>query len=391
MTVESRKHNAAVLVGNGLSIAFNPELKLDSITREMIARMQGATDNGDKVIHAMNEIARRSGPPEEVTDEDFEKLVGAFDSEARTLEELGKLAELVEAEDTALQSAIAEVSKFSDRVRDRGLSYVLEVVTDRSRADHILHKEVHDVLRAIIDSFDGVVTFGNLNYDTLLLSGLLAVDAPLSDLGRGVVPISIRVVDSDGETTSSIPYDAKYLRTSLDFPPGERYRVRLLQLHGSLTFWGQVEGDVHIKVPIQSLRDHNIWSGLREAEPRWRPSVVLANQREKARHVERYPYRLAYEGFAASLTEADHWLIIGYSFRDSCVNEVLRREFITRKDKPNVLVSTYGALPTDEEIATAIGWGAEDGDAKWLTVNRDGVRGLQNDFDWFLFAPRKSS
>lgn len=131
-----------------------------------------------------------------------------------------------------------------------------------------------------------------------------------------------------------------------------------------------------------------MWAGLREGEPKWRPSVVLANQRDKAHHVGRYPFKLAYETFQEGLSNSEHWLVIGYSFRDSCVNDILRNEFIRRKVKPRVLVSTFGDFPTMEEVELAFGWGAEDEDSgDWLTINRDGAKGLQETLDWAVFTP----
>jgi hypothetical protein len=379
--------NAAVLVGNGLSIAFNSELNLAAITKEMIARMESASEDGDKVVHAMNEIARRAVSEGEVTDEDFEKLVGAFDSQALTLEELGKLAELVENADADLHDAIREVSKFSARVRDRGISYVLEVVMERSRSDRSLHADLHESIRAIVDHFHGNVSFGNLNYDTLLLSTLLTIEAPLTDMAHGFSPVPMRVIDTaTGEVTAVATYVGHRLRTALDFPQGDRYRVRLVHLHGSLTFWGQVDGDIHVKVPIESLRSHGMWSGLRDGSPKWRPSVVLANQRDKAHHIGKYPFKVSYEAFAQSLAGSNHWLIIGYSFRDACVNDMLRNEFLKRRTKPSVLVSTFGDFPTRLDIEIAFGWGAEDAESRWLQINREGASGLQNTWEWAVFT-----
>ena len=234
MTVREPEVNVSVLVGNGLSIAFNPELTLAAITREMIIRMQASSDDGDKVIHAMNEIARRSAPLDEVTDEDFEKLVGAFDSQALTLEELGRLAELVATEDSALRFAIRDVSKFSERVRDMGISYVLEVITERSRADHARDSKLHATLGEIMDTFQGRVTFANLNYDTLLLSALGALDAPFADMGFGPSPVSLVVERPTNTSDREDPtrYTGYQLRKSLNFPVTPKHRVRLLQLHG---------------------------------------------------------------------------------------------------------------------------------------------------------------
>ncbi|MEZ2389068.1 hypothetical protein AB6813_05860 [bacterium RCC_150] len=117
-----------------------------------------------------------------------------------------------------------------------------------------------------------------------------------------------------------------------------------------------------------------MWAGLREGRPKWRPAVVLANQRDKTHHVGRYPFKLAYEVFQKGLRDSDHWIVIGYSFRDACVNDILRNEFIRREVKPKVLVSTFGHSPTMEEVERAFGWGAEDKDSSgWLNINREGA------------------
>ena len=385
MAVDSRsQQNLAVLVGNGLSIAFNPRLNLAEITQEMIAQIEAATDNGDKVVHAMKVIAERAVEDGAVTDDDFEKLVGAFDSQAFTLEELSTLAGLVAANDDSLKAAIDEVSSFSQRVRDMGVSYVLRVIMDRSRADWIEHLEMHSLVLAILDAFDGEIYFGNLNYDTLLLSALMALGASMADLGRGYPPLTIKVTDREDAEAPARTYSAWPLRREDDLPINRR--VKLLHLHGSLTYWHDSTDEQHIKLPIDVLRDHDLWSGLREGNPKWRPSVVLANQRDKARHVLKHPFKLAYEIFQKGLAKAEHWIIIGYSFRDACVNDILREEFMRASTKPRVLVCTYGDELTDSEVERAFGWGAAEGDSReWLLINRDGARGLKDSFEWALF------
>ncbi|WP_082924621.1 SIR2 family protein [Paenarthrobacter nicotinovorans] len=388
MSEGSSQRPLAVLVGNGLSIAFNSELNLASITKEMIARMQAATEDGDKVVHAMNEIARRAVSDGEVTDEDFEKLVGAFDSQVLTLDELRKLADLVASDDTELRQSIKDVANFSQSVRDNGISYVLEVIVERSYANWTRDGEMHDLIEAMVEDFGGSIHIGNLNYDTLLLSALKAVDAPMCDMGHGYERFYVVVKDDDDPDDEGVRYQVNRLRRGNDFPTGPAHRVKLLHLHGSLTYWRSMEReDLHFKAPIDMLRNHQLWAGLREGEPRYRPAVVLANQRDKAHHVGRYPFKLAYEVFADGLSQADHWLIIGYSFRDACVNDILREEFIRRKDKPTVLVSTFGDDLDAEEVERAFGWGAEDEDSSpWLTINRLGAAGLETSTDWTLFT-----
>lgn len=58
----------------------------------------------------------------------------------------------------------------------------------RSRGGWTLHDEMHLLAEAIINSFDGNVHIGNLNYDTLLLSAPKAV-RPVVTYGPRLQPI----------------------------------------------------------------------------------------------------------------------------------------------------------------------------------------------------------
>lgn len=87
-------------------------------------------------------------------------LVGAFDSQALTLDELSTLASLVATNDTKLIEAIQEVTTFSQRVRDMGVSYVLQVIMEHSRGDWVAHDEMHQLIKAIVDTFTGDIHFG---------------------------------------------------------------------------------------------------------------------------------------------------------------------------------------------------------------------------------------
>ena len=98
MTAE---RNVAVLVGNGLSIAFNPELNLQRITEEVLQRIE-KSEGGDVVV-AMKEIAERALPYGATSADDFEVLVGAFGAESRTLDVLDTLAELTKPSDKKLR------------------------------------------------------------------------------------------------------------------------------------------------------------------------------------------------------------------------------------------------------------------------------------------------
>lgn len=372
--------NVAVLVGNGLSIAFNPGLNLRAITAEMMERIQSATDDGDDVVAAMREIAQRALPHGVNSEDDFEMLVGAFGAETRTLTYLEQLASLTEPKKRKLRKAIKRVAAFAERVRDTGLSHVLEVIFERSHGYHEDSRNLHDFVEAVTTAFDGKVVFANLNYDTLLLAALLHVcQSDVADMGHGYRKTRIT-------TRAGSKAEVPALRmTSSDFPSGRR--VQLLHLHGSVTFWSNASKTIFAKLDRAFLESHDQWKSVREQKTNIRPVVVLANQKDKSAHVEEHPFKLAYEMFVTGLANSDHWLIVGYSFKDEPVNAKLREEFSEREDKPTVLVVTYGDLPTRKEVARAFGWAKEDGSSKgWLTINRAGANGIQNTEDWSSFA-----
>lgn len=380
----TENRNVTVLVGNGLSIAFNPALNLRAITGEMVSRMKNASDDGDDVVTAMKEIAERALPQGVTSEDDFEILVGAFGAENRTMRYLEQLASLTQPQDDELRAAIQRVADFAEQVRDTGLSHVLQVIFENSHAYADDAEHLHSFVSSLTTNFTGQVILANLNYDTLLLSALLSVckQSEVADLGHGYKTVS--VLDENGNAVGT----ARALRASKsDF--SWKHRIRLLHLHGSITFWVGRDRKVFAKLTRDDLESENQWEAVRERTTQLRPVVVLANQRDKSEHVQEFPFSLAYEMFVDSLAESDSWLIVGYSFRDEPVNSKLRAEFSERakEEKPRVLVVTYGEEPTLQEIERAFGWGKEDGSsANWLTVNRDGANGVEKTDDWSHFT-----
>jgi hypothetical protein len=91
--------------------------------------------------------------------------------------------------------------------------------------------------------------------------------------------------------------------------------------------------------------------------------------------------------FERSITSSHHWLIVGYSFRDECVNDVLRAEFAERDVKPEILVVTFGDQLELRTSERALGWGKKDGPStSWLTVERTGAREMASSAEWMSFV-----
>lgn len=252
-------------------------------------------------------------------------------------------------------------------------------VYDNSRSSYTDSEPLNDVVRAIYAAFPGRISFGNLNYDTILLAALMTVDTRgFADLGHGWKEWAM----------GREKIHAIQLRESAsDFPRLSKYPVHLLHLHGSLTYWGTKDGSRFGKLERSQVKSARLLKKLRQGKTDLRPLVVLNRERQKIDDIEAHPFKLAYEMFNRGLIRSDRWLIVGYSFRDVAVNDLLRREFTNREGKPKVLVVTHGKAPSREEVEDALGWGAEDGDSTtWLRRNGRGAYGMHNQATWRWFT-----
>ena len=367
--------NLAMLTGNGLSIAFSDNLMLDNITTRVIERLtKFYGGGGDEVAQAMQKVAIRAQADD--PSGDFESLIGAFGGQTDILEDLAAFAELTEGS-TDIRTHIYPVLLFVEQVKRRGIGHTLEIIVENSRSDVGTLKPISDFLRVVTGAFANQITVANLNYDTLLLSALTAdYKEQFCDMAHGGN-------SSVERKLSTTPFTSYPLRSSAaEFP--EWLRIRLLDLHGSVSFW-KIRASCH-KIPIEIARDPEVWRKYRERETFAFPLVVLANQHDKADHVNRYPYKIAYEVAEADFRNAEHWLIVGYSFRDTCVNDLLRRCWKMRFREPRILIVTKGDGPTDEDVESAFGWESGTLSDHDVTIERGGVVGLGETSAWASFA-----
>lgn len=371
--------NLAVIAGNGLSIAFSKELLLNKITERLVAEFDALSGDETGVLGTLRNLADRIEDNGTIDENDFEQLVGSFESQAALLSDLAELAALLPEGGTALPAAIEEVRNFTSKVLSRGTGIVLKTILEASDSYSESAENINKLFREIDNCFAGTVTFANLNYDILVLKTLLGLRFTMCDMGKGYGNVKLSIMNDRGELLTN--YSGKPLRTSLDFP--EQAKFRLVHPHGSLTYWKNTETGVIGKVPIEALRSHDLFSSLGASEGKIRPAVVLANSREKQKRVKEYPFNLAYQAMSESLKSSDHWLIVGYSFRDESVNSALRIALANRKRKPMILVSTFGDELTKEMVLNEIGW--EGPSIQNVYIDRGGVEGLERRWDWNLF------
>jgi len=382
------QRNLAVIAGNGLSIAFTEKLILGNITKKLLERLTTLGDGDRDLQSALEAIASPFDDESREPDaRDFERLVGAFETHAATIQQLDSLVDLLPNASASLQDSISEVVHFTQWLRDIGTGLVLDTIRESEPESIQDTLAVHSMLNAMKDSFGGYITFANLNYDNLVMKAFTSMSFPFCDMARGDFKIDFHVTDDEeGEPRTVGTYGAHPLRQDLDFPQGSGHRIRLVHLHGSFTYWESRETKQQIKIVSEAVHNHSLLAQTDIDGNTWRPLVVLANTKEKPRRVQEPPFSLGYDALDAGLSTAEHWWIVGYSFRDSSVNERLLKAFVASPATPTVLVCTYGEELSRSSIEHVFGWDARQGSSKdWLLIDRGGVSGHQNREGWQRF------
>jgi hypothetical protein len=345
---------AVCLFGNGLSIAYNPALSVESLTARLLEDMSRLA--GSKAADALSRFAvdlRGTESPQ------LEDLLGPLDSMANALPDLTGLKELATSEDKSLVSCINTVGAFTRDVYRVGVAVVLRAIAELGieASPGSFDDTVRLVCERLLEAeFDEPLTIGTLNYDGLLTAALLDLGGPrkiLSDMGHGAYEALRRVSESRKDESRCWP-----VRRTDDFIR----RVHLIHLHGSLAWLRDPEGDVW-KFELDELRTDRgwpspLWDDLIEDRTDLTPSVVLTDQKGPATQV--WPFSLAYAVFEHRLIESERWLIAGYSFGDKPLNETLRRAHGMRAIKktrpPKLLVIDLGdADRIRATVETAIG------------------------------------
>lgn len=376
------KKDLAVLMGNGVSIAANPDLALSVLTekiRRQFEIIDPKREAPDRVLARLAGRGRDTGDP--MTD--FEALIGPLDQQTANLGDLLELAELVGEESPAVAKALKTAVTFVHALRRLGAGHAVNIIAEESVATFERRQVVEEFLEAVVGVVPGRITIGNLNYDSLAMASLLNVaGSEMCDMVRGDRK---RPLDPIG--TDQIIMGAPMRTSANDFPMGRR--IRLVHPHGSLTWFRDPSDDTVYRFDLDGLRWIDAWAAWRDGRTEWEPQVVLTNQSAKSDLVTREPFNLSYEALYNGLASADRWLIAGYSFRDECVNDVLKRAWDARSDAPRILVVTHGDSPAEQTVLDAIGHNpfTDPAPSAFLNVCRCGIADAPSCATWQHWAP----
>jgi SIR2-like domain len=368
----------AALIGNGLSIAYSPNLSIPRITDAIVQRLSEAGADGTDQAQMMRMVAERAGRRN--AQSNFEDLVSPFDEFRDTLKLIAQLSDLAGEGGLSIRRALQDSAEFANQLYRHGVSHVLSVIAAESRAREDDLAPLRDFVEEAIQSADGgEIMFGNLNYDTLLMAAICrGHNNDLCDLADGRFNAAFHHI-----TDEHFAY-GRPLRTHGNLPYGRR--ITLVHLHGSLGWLRNPNDHQFYRMDIECLRQMDYWTLWRQGRTDWSPVVVLTNQTGKTQLIQEHPFSLAYEIFRQRLLTANKWLIAGTSMQDEGVCAMLRAAWSGRSTLPQVLVITRGTNPTERQLLDALGWDpvwrGDPPTQKWLHICRDGILAAPQSLEW---------
>lgn len=304
------------LFGNGLSIALSGEFSLKSITKRFIEQLDG--DEKDY----FQEIC---GGDENLDFDDFEANFSLLEDAYNSLRKYRRFIE-TEAGQTFLKKFTLvdpELGKHEEIIKALYDKYVFQIlgiihgnVTKQDIANKL--KGFTDFLRHELEASNKGYVF-TLNYD------LLAETILLEEIG------SDNITDFCSST-------GKFVGTSIDkfdFDPalndhkyGEDYtdaNVELHHLHGSLSLFYDYARNKCIKFRSEDIFVYEVYEKI--ASSNWTLSPAIITGGGKSSKMNEYPFEFYFRNFKDLSTYGKYnkFYIVGYSFRDDHVNEIINR------------------------------------------------------------------
>src|SRR5688500_13381506 len=173
----------ACLLGNGVSLAYNADLRVDQLTVDLVRRFGelGATDPERALAAYAAHLAIVPG-------KQFELLLGPLESTSKALSYMPGLAALADQAPGSVAAALESVGGFLRTVHRIGTAVTLGHIAERTIGG-AWWEGVWPVAEALIQLGTAAdLTVGTLNYDGLLHSGLM--EAGVDMWGTNTFPIA---------------------------------------------------------------------------------------------------------------------------------------------------------------------------------------------------------
>jgi len=373
------------LIGNGCSIAYNPELAMGPLTKSILTELAETDSNIPAVEEALTDLAEAANRETGDRIQFFEDLFGPLERIGRSLAAMDRLGDILGGA-AEISDALRKAGEFGEELHRRALGSALHVVAEKAKGNQ--NGLASENVRVPVDWLNktragGQVRVFTLNYDALLDGAIFQLASEVSgltvsDMADGRYATSFRV-------EGFRPVKAYPLRDDEEYPRD----FVIYHLHGSLQ-WFEVDGRIWKAADLDDLRDLDFWRRYAQDTISSAPAVILSDQ--KTRAIERDPFRWAYDRFGDALQSAHGLLVVGYGFGDIPVNRTILRGVIDTSFPIRVVDRTDDAEGRKEAIINSL-VDLDDGPA-WrkertrtlltdrLTVVGEGVPDAFETLDW---------
>jgi SIR2-like domain len=306
------RDGAVLLLGNGLSIAVNENLRLDRLTATFLERRGDERELIERLAAGVS-----LGAVDPATD--FEGIVAGIESAEEVIAAFIRLAHVAARPEFQEAAAVLESQGVPALVRRLYYEYcadVLDAIGESAR--------VADIPEPVMQfgkwvkaqhARHGRLSIFTLNYDVLMERMLIGSD--LLDLREhttdffGPPRTAVEIAEGVGPIEGYAFHGQPSHRT-----------VQLHHLHGCLTHLRAPDGTIY-KFSAGKLRRAQLYTKLADgARSDFVPSVILGSK--KAERALEWPFSHAFGALEEEVAAARTVCIAGYSFRDEAVNERLR-------------------------------------------------------------------
>jgi len=306
-----------VVVGNGLSIAANPELALERLTSQFLERHGSDRADLDRLLSEVNLHNVDPGA-------DFEGIVAGLESAEEVISAFMALASRSDHPHLQAAAELLRREGVPGLVRRLYFAYcaeILQAIDEGTRiqpTDPVL--QFGQLIRTLYLDHHEMAIF-TLNYDLLLERLLISED--LLDLRNSLTDLFSGLPERS-EVVELAPGAAAILaRTFYPEDPAPGRPIHLHHLHGCLTHFKRESDGTVVKVDATSLRASDVYGMLASTESSdYSPSVILGSKKvSKSRD---WPFSFAFLELERRALEARTIVVAGYSFRDEAVNTRLQ-------------------------------------------------------------------
>jgi len=334
-------HTPLFLFGNGLSIALSMDFSLKTITEKFI---------NDLVGDEMEFFKEICGGNENINFNDFEVNFSLIEDAYNSLRKYRKFIEsnagqLFLTKFDLLNPDLIRHEEIIKSLYDKYIFQILDLIHGNVTKDGIATKltEFTKFLKHQLTTCKKGYVF-TMNYD------LLAETILLEEVGTENMTDFCSATHKFGGTDIE-----KY-----DFDPalndhkyGEDYtntNVELHHLHGSLSLFYDYARNKCIKFKSEDIFDYNVYKNIGEQDWTLTPAIITGGG--KSLKMNEYPFEFYFRNLKDLSTYAkyDKLFIVGYSFRDEHVNDLISRWMKSVKDySKGLLIVDYKTLDKDKE------------------------------------------